>query len=444
MADHVKTLKRWLAAAVVTAGAGSAANAQEKQPDISLQYSQLTEREAFRFKMIGAEDATKPVGWLNWNFPSTISSTLGFDTAPRTFCIEPLIPVNPGTIYGFNLDKFGTPKDFSGLTNDAEGEAAAVKRAGYVRELYGRYYDDLVADPSIAPAFQTALWELVGETEMPKANEAFSLFSGTFQANYANEAAAPQYVATAQTYLQGLTGDDSSFSTNPDLAGMELIRLTGVPTNGTVAAQSQLALRQTGGVSSNNAPFGLAPQLGSSGTIGGLGGGLIGGIGNRLPAGGGGFGGGLGGGGFGGGFFPPGGGTNINTDSQNPSPPNPISPVPPTPPTPPVPPVPPGPPVPPDPVPPTPPVPPVPPTPPTPPVPPGPPVPPTPPTPPVPPPPGPPVPPTPPTPPVPPPPGPDPIPAPPAAVLAVIAAGLFAVRKMTKRGTATVDNADQA
>jgi hypothetical protein len=435
MADRVFTLKRWLAAAVTTAVAGSAVQAQDR-PDLTLRYRELTERDALKFSMKSPVDAkaaptttTKPVGWMNWEFPDSITSTMGFDPNLKAFCIEPLIPVTPGMEYGFNIDTFGKPRDFAGVAENKDGDAIAKKRTAFVRELYGRYYDDLVKDPAaVAPAFQTALWELVAESDMQDGPMPFSLYTGGFQVAYQNEKDAPLYVKSAQGYLQSLTGDDSSFTSNPELAGMELVRLSGTKGANGVVSQAQLVLRQRGGVSTANSPFSTAPVM----TGGGLGGGGLGGalsaLGARGPVGGGGGFGGGGSTGGGGGFFGGGGGTTV-TDSSNPSTPNPIVPVPPTPPTPPTPPVPPVPPVNP-PVPPTPPVPPVPPGPPVPPVPPGPPVPPPPPVPPV----------SPPPPVVVPPPDPNPVPAPPAAVLGLIAAGLFAVRKLTKK----TQNTDEA
>ena len=425
MADRVFTLKRWLAAAVTTAVASTAVQAQER-PDISLRYRELSERDALKFSMKSPVDpkaapttTTKPVGWMNWEFPDSITSTMGFDPNLKAFCIEPLIPVTPGMEYGFTIDNFGKPRDFAGVTENNDGDTVAKKRTAFVRELYGRYYDDLVKDPAaVAPAFQTALWELVGESEMPDGPMPFSLYTGGFQVAYQNEKDAPLYVKSAQGYLQSLTGDDTSFTSNPELAGMELVRLSGTKGANGAVSQAQLVLRQRGGVSTANSPYSNAPIMTGGG--GGLSGGGLGGalsaLGGRgaLGGGGGGFGGGLGGGI--GGFLGAGGGTgtNINAGSKDPSTPNPIVPVPPTtPPTPPTPPVPPVPPV----------TPPTPPTPPVPPVPPGPPVPPPPGVPPV----------SPPPPVVVPPPEPNPVPAPPAAVLALIAAGLFAVRKMTKK-----------
>lgn len=429
MPESTNTLRRWLAAAVTVTTLAGTASAQEPTPDVVLRYDGLTARETFKFRMNGAEHA-KAVGGLRWQFPASSLATLGFDPAPVTFCIEPLVPITAGQEYGLTIDSFGKPRDFAGLKADKAGVEAADRRAKYVRELFAKHYAEAVKDNGTVSAFQVAVWELVSETQTPAAPAAYSLYSGTFQA-VEPVATAPAFVRTAEGYLKGLTGDDAAFATAPLLAGRELVQLSGTNISTGTAAQAQLGVRNRGGVNNLVSPFGtdansfgglggggFAPQLGGRNPLGGFGGGGFGG----------------GGGGFGGGFFGGvgGGGTTTTsppTTSTSPPPPgtieqpggnNPINPNSPPPPVspppgvPPVPPVPPGPPVPP--VPPPPGVPPISP-------PPG--------VPPISPPPG-----VPPVPPPPEPPHPDPIPAPPALLLGVIAAGVFGVRKLLKKHTA--------
>ncbi len=390
MKERNSSLRRWLSAAVTTAVA-SAAQAQQR-PDLTIQYRELTDRDVFRFKLSGTEHE-KSVGWLYWQFPDTTLGSVGFDPNLRTFCAEPLVPVVPGREYGFSIESFGKPPHFPGLKADAAGEQQAAKRADRVRELYGRRYADVVNNPSTAPAFQVALWELLQEPTEPAAGQAYSLFSGGFQANYPAADAAPVYVRTAEQYLGELTGDPAPFLDSRELAGMELLRLTGVADATGTAGQSQLALRPRGGVQQANAPF-ANTQDSTGGGFSPLGGGLLG---NRTAlAGLGGGGGGFGGGGIGGGFFGGGGGGGTTTESG--STPNPISPNSPSPPgSPPPPPGSPPPPL-------------------------------VPPLVPPPPPPGSPPPPSPP-----PPPPPDPVPAPPGLVLGAVAAGLLGARKLFKR-----------
>lgn len=422
MPDHGFTLRRWLAAAVTTSAVVGTASAQER-PDVVLKYDGLSGRETFKFKMNGADQA-RAVGALTWQFPAPSIATVGFDSAPKSFCLEPLVPVVAGQEYGFTIDSFGKPKDFAGVKADKDGAVVAEKRAKYVRELFVKHYPEAVKDNGSAAAFQVAIWELTSESDLPVAPAGFSLYSGAFQATEPL-AQAPVFVQTAEGYLKGLTGDDSGFATAPMLAGRELVRLSGTNIATGVAAQAQISVRNRGGVNNIVAPFGAEPS-----SFGGLGGGLAPLLNNFRGGalGGGGFGGGGGGGGGGVPFLgfgttntntstsPPPPGTDNNPGGNNPINPNsppPVSPPPGVPPIPPVPPVspPPG-------------VPPISPPPGVPPVspPPG--------VPPISPPPG--VPPISPPPPGEPPP-PNPVPGPPALVLGAIAAGVFGVRRWLKK-----------
>ena len=306
--------------------------AQEK-PDLTLRYQELTQREQLQFSMKGHPDLSKPVGALSWDFPPTTFARVGFDPELKTFCMDPLTPVTSGMEYGFRIDTFGTPKDF-GLADDEAGRKLAVRRARYVKELFGRYYGDTVRDPDIsAAAFQTALWEVVQETELPDGPMPFNLYNGTFKVKAA-PTDSPEYVQRAQRYVQSLTGDDASFNESPVLAGQNLVRLTGLRSGANAAAQSQLSLRSSGGGGSFP---GQAQSIASTSTgaggqqlpLGLLNSGLTGFNGYDQGQGqGGGAGGGFGGG-NGGGFLGNGGGTTVNTggDSGNT---NPITPTDPT------------------------------------------------------------------------------------------------------------------
>lgn len=286
----------WFALVV---GLWAAPVAAEDIPDLTLRYRELSGRQEFPFIM-GKQSASKPAGFLNWEFPPTGFATVGFENAPRTLCIEPLVSVLPGTDYPFRIEQFGQPRDF-GLKDDEAGKKAAARRTKFVRELYGRYYADAVKNPTAQAAFQTALWELISETDVPEGPMPFSLFAGTYQANYKAEADAPEFVKTAQKQVQSLTGDDASFNDSVDLAGLELVRLTGLANSAGVVGQSQLALRNRAGSSNLNGANGGGNAPGGGGGLGGLGGGLAG----RSPLNGLG---GIGGGGGGGSPFVGGGG----------------------------------------------------------------------------------------------------------------------------------------
>ena len=290
-----RTRVRRIAAAVAVAGLldSPAAWAQAPTPDVIATYGGLDPKGSFTFKMKGATH-TKPVGLLNWDVPQDQFSTAGLDRSFKAFCAEPLVGVTAGNTYSFNLLSPDSTAAYN-LPDTEAGRKEANLRGVYIRELFGRSYlsSQNPATPDAARAFQAALWELAYETELPATFEPgqakFDLFTGTFQAEYPNRADAPAFVTTAQTYLTDLTGNDSVFSSTPGLAGLELVRLNGLPNAASVVAQDQYALRSVSAGAGGNA---------SSAGGGGVGGG---GFGSPIGGGGGGFGGPVGGGGFGGG-----------------------------------------------------------------------------------------------------------------------------------------------
>jgi hypothetical protein len=269
---HNTRLLLWLLAAL---GWGATALAQEPvvdpdKPVVTLKYRDITNRQEFKFKVADKGEFSKPVGEMNFEFPEGTSPSNGMDATQRTFCVEPLVPIYAGRLYDFQLQSTTEPKYYS-LPETPEGKLEAQKRLTYIRELYGRNYADTVNDPKVSsPAFQVALWKIVGETNVPEGPMPFNLFAGNFQASYPNEAESPEFVQLAQKYLQALTGDDAPFRDSTLLSGMQLVRLNGLPGADGFVPQAQLALR-TGG----NTP-------GSSGTSSGGGGGAAGG-GGVLP-----------------------------------------------------------------------------------------------------------------------------------------------------------------
>lgn len=240
----------------------------EVSPSVFLRYRELTNRESFNF-VLANQKYTRPVGDLTMEFPLGAVPSSGLDPVARTFCVEPLVPMYAGDVYPFTVDALGKPSAF-GLPDNPDGVAAAEKRARYIRELYGRYYVDVATDPKVnAPAFQAALWELSQETEVPDGPMPFSLYTGTFQADYPAQADAPAFVQRAQQYVQDLTGDDSVFAANPALSNLTLSRLTALqPVGGAMVGQSQLALTTTAPISTGSDAGGLGgPALGTLGGI---------------------------------------------------------------------------------------------------------------------------------------------------------------------------------
>ncbi|HEX4613593.1 MAG TPA: hypothetical protein VH092_35755 [Urbifossiella sp.] len=301
---------RRMASAVAAIGLLDGSPVQAQTPEVWAHYVELNPKGSFVFKMDG-QSYTKSVGALRWDVPLDQPSAGGLDRRFTAFCAEPLVGVTAGNTYRFNMQMPEDPAAY-GLPDTPEGKAEAKLRGTYIRELFGRYYQSSTAANSPANntfAFQAALWELAYEKELPPAdagadagNRKFSLGTGTFQSDYP-PGQAPVFVATAETYLQSLTGNDGVFFTNLGAVygpNIELIRMNGLPNATGVIAQDQYALRTAPAATG----VGDGPLVGGSGVGGGLGGSGAGGIGGGgfgAPVGG--FGGGLGGGfgGFGGG-----------------------------------------------------------------------------------------------------------------------------------------------
>ncbi len=261
-------------------------------PRVNLRYVGLKNRTPVAISSLEKGELAKSAGALQFDFPANSFPSDGLDQEFLTFCCEPYVPIASGVSYPFAVEPFGSPTHF-GLPGNEAGTAQADRRRKYVRELYGRYYQDTLADPDLAnPAFQIALWELIAEPDFPEGPVPFHLFGGSFRSPVP-WAESPDAVRRAQRYLESLTGDDSSFDRNPALKDLELVRLTGIAAGDVAAPQSQIALRR------HLRP----PAQGSDASVGGGSGSglgrLAGGAGSPLGGGGGGGGGGLLGGGGG-------------------------------------------------------------------------------------------------------------------------------------------------
>jgi hypothetical protein len=295
---------------------------------IQATYRELSGRKDLVFVDRDRGAFAKPIGTLNWDIASKKFVNGGLEPQFRTYCCEPFVSVTPGKTYQFRFDPIDRPEFFN-QPNDEFGQAMTVQRVKYVRELYGKYYDESVSPKeNAAAAFQAALWELVAESPVgvDQAPE-FSLYRGTFRSTYSAPEAAPAYVMLGEEYLKALTGDDRAFFENPKFEQYELVRLTGVPGDDDSIPQSQIAIRQrtdgfglggTGGGDgqgggNTGSPIVLASAMGRSGGAplnsalnnGGIGAG-------GFPA----FGG-AGGGGSGGGTDSTGGTTGGTTDKGN-------------------------------------------------------------------------------------------------------------------------------
>jgi len=153
-----------------------------------------------------AKVPTGPFYWTENELPANSS----FPPPTTTFCIE-ISTTQP-------LPTAGTPVDFQVLSLS---DGLDTTRAAPVTELYGRFYNNepgqnwtnptTFTGSDASAAFQLALWELVFDTGR-------NLSSGNFTANFSGS-----IFNTAQSYLNALTGDTSSFNTR--FGGQELVVL---------------------------------------------------------------------------------------------------------------------------------------------------------------------------------------------------------------------------
>jgi hypothetical protein len=188
-----------------------------------------------------------PIGPLSWtqinpanNLPYNTPPNNSFPNPLTTFCIElgntAETQISPGTRYTFGV----RPDLTTAPTIGTQAKADAIL------ELYGRHYNTAwaasgFAGSSDAVAFQLALWELVydGRSSDPTS---LTDSTGHFHVNGADYGAA---ATTAQSWLNGLTGNPGAFAAN--LPGMELVALV-APADPSDAklntpTQDQLAIR---------------------------------------------------------------------------------------------------------------------------------------------------------------------------------------------------------
>ena len=176
---------------------------------------------------------TGPFYWHDNNLPPS-----NLPTPTATFCIE----LTPGQY----LPSLGTTVVF-----DAESLAAAPTinspaKADAITELYGRYFNTAWNTPATGAssdsiAFQLALWELVYDGKPISTNKT-DLSNGTFSVS---PTIGTPYT-TAQTWLNSLTGNTSSFNTR--FAGQELVALV-APAPGAKQqdqVQDQITMRPKG------------------------------------------------------------------------------------------------------------------------------------------------------------------------------------------------------
>lgn len=185
---------------------------------------------------IGNNRLDAPAGPFYWT-QNQLPPNSSFPPPTATFCLE----LNPGPP-AQTLPAPGTTVEF-GVFELSKAPSPAAANANLIKELYGKYYDTAwnsgsfkssgFEDPSIS--FQIALWELIYDG---KSND---LGSGNFILDDTTYAAA----VNAQTMLNSLTGDASSFATK--YAGRELVALiapaSSVGGKQTLEVQDQITMR---------------------------------------------------------------------------------------------------------------------------------------------------------------------------------------------------------
>jgi hypothetical protein len=278
-------------AATVSLFASSLRPVAAQEPALEVFYRRLDPKEPFKYIWKG-QAKNSNAGVFRWEVPESTFGTNGLDRNFTGYCAEVLVPITAEKTYRFRTNSLYDVANYGLKADDDKSALVAQRRARYIQELFGRYFRDPAAGGvggDEAVAFQVALWEIIQETEPADGAAKFDLFGGDFRADYPRDEA-PAFVRTAQTYLDSLTGNDALFYENPALRGRELVRLMGIPNAEGIKAQSQFALRYTGGgatgVAGGAVPFG-GGGIGAIG--GGVGGGPVGGVGGGFGGGGGGF-----------------------------------------------------------------------------------------------------------------------------------------------------------
>lgn len=134
--------------------------------------------------------------------PGTYAGLPAAGDTLATFCIEPNAHIEDGDqlTYEVNtLDSIPSP-----------GPQLSPTQALRLRELYGRFYNDIGNDQVKIVSFQTAVWELSLDTDMNALTGSFSVFADTN----------PAVIAQTQSYLDALNGQGPlatlAVLTNPD------------------------------------------------------------------------------------------------------------------------------------------------------------------------------------------------------------------------------------
>jgi hypothetical protein len=148
----------------------------------------------FKYLLNNNAGEVSNAGSLTFQYVKTLSGTPILSGTFQTFCVDltQFVQFNQNT--DFQVDRFSNLPDAGAGLNATQAE--------YLSELWSKYHDLTGTSANDMTAFQIAVWEVVYGS---LTNGKYSLWSGTFQANY-TQGTEPAYVDIAQTWVQSLTG----------------------------------------------------------------------------------------------------------------------------------------------------------------------------------------------------------------------------------------------
>lgn len=187
---------------------------------VTMRFNNVSPSQGVRIQLNGSGGFNTSAGAFNWTAKSASKSpadeafynTYDVGDSVITFCVELDQHVSPNNDYTYqlvSLESVPSPGTVAG------GGMSGIK-ANYIRELFGRFYENVDNSPLEAAAFQLSIWEIVTDNV-----GAWDLDSGVVR-ELNNSAARAQ----AESWLGQLTGDVNQFYGNPDFANKEIFGLT--------------------------------------------------------------------------------------------------------------------------------------------------------------------------------------------------------------------------
>ena len=134
-------------------------------PDLEVYYTKLEPKEQFKYSWKGKE-AVCSAGVFRWEVPKTEFGTNGLDRNFTGYCAEILVPITENKLYRFRVNSLFAPENYGLEGKEGAVRRAAKRRATYIKELFGRYFQDPVLkaiNSDDALALQRALGSHSGE-----------------------------------------------------------------------------------------------------------------------------------------------------------------------------------------------------------------------------------------------------------------------------------------